>query len=175
MGDKAQVKFRFVKNPEFIEVGSTLFFREGLTRGVGTVTEVLSLAKDPDPQTVDLLQEIRLEEGLPRFRIEDVRREKWEIARDKDTKITGDLKVGSKVTIHYTMKAASVEVKGEEKRKRRRRSRSFIELTRRSLNQRDVCWNRDTCAAAWLPGVAVVRSALRPICVALAVMGQWKE
>jgi hypothetical protein len=45
-------------------------------------------------------------------------KEKWEIARDKDTKITGDLKVGSKVTIHYTMKATGVEVKGEEKKKK---------------------------------------------------------
>jgi hypothetical protein len=45
-------------------------------------------------------------------------KEKWEIARDKDTKITGDLKVGSKVTIYYTMKASSVEVKGEEKKKK---------------------------------------------------------
>ncbi len=43
-------------------------------------------------------------------------KEKWEIARDKDTKITGDLKVGAKVTIHYTMKATSVDVKGEEKK-----------------------------------------------------------
>lgn len=42
-------------------------------------------------------------------------KEKWEIARDKDTKITGDLKVGAKVTIHYTMKATSVEVKAEKK------------------------------------------------------------
>ena len=38
-------------------------------------------------------------------------KEKWEIARDKDTKISGDLKVGSKVTVYYTMKAMSVEVK----------------------------------------------------------------
>jgi hypothetical protein len=43
--------------------------------------------------------------------------EKWEIARDKDTKITGDLKVGSKVTAFYTMKAVSVEIKGEAKAK----------------------------------------------------------
>ena len=43
-------------------------------------------------------------------------KEKWEIARDKDTKITGDLKVGAKVTIHYTMKATSVEVKEEKKK-----------------------------------------------------------
>lgn len=42
-------------------------------------------------------------------------KEKWEIARDKDTKVTGDLKVGAKVTIHYTMKATSVEVKPEKK------------------------------------------------------------
>jgi len=39
-------------------------------------------------------------------------KEKWQIARDKDTKITGDLKVGAKVTIMYTMTATSVEVKG---------------------------------------------------------------
>ena len=43
-------------------------------------------------------------------------KEKWQIARDKDTKVEGDLKVGSKVTIHYTMKATSVEVKGEKKK-----------------------------------------------------------
>jgi hypothetical protein len=37
--------------------------------------------------------------------------EKWEIARGKDTKVTGDLKVGSKVTIEYRMNAATIEVK----------------------------------------------------------------
>jgi hypothetical protein len=41
-------------------------------------------------------------------------KEKWEIARDKDTKVTGDLKTGSKVTIEYRMTAAAVEVKGEK-------------------------------------------------------------
>lgn len=38
-------------------------------------------------------------------------KDKWEIARGKDTKVTGDLKVGSKVTIEYRMTAATVEVK----------------------------------------------------------------
>jgi len=38
-------------------------------------------------------------------------KDKWEIARDAATKVTGDLKVGSKVTIEYTMKATTVEVK----------------------------------------------------------------
>ena len=37
--------------------------------------------------------------------------EKWELARTKNTKITGDLKVGAKVTVYYSMKADEVEVK----------------------------------------------------------------
>jgi cytochrome c oxidase assembly protein Cox11 len=37
--------------------------------------------------------------------------DRWEIARDKTTKITGDLKVGSKVTIEYQMTATSIVVK----------------------------------------------------------------
>ncbi len=37
--------------------------------------------------------------------------DKWELARNSNTKIKGDLKVGSKVTIYYTMVAAEVEVK----------------------------------------------------------------
>ncbi len=38
-------------------------------------------------------------------------KEKWEIARTKDTKVTGDLKVGAKVTVYYTMTAVSIEGK----------------------------------------------------------------
>jgi ribosomal 50S subunit-recycling heat shock protein len=38
-------------------------------------------------------------------------KEKFEIARDSSTKVTGDLKVGDKVTITYTMTAKDVEVK----------------------------------------------------------------
>ena len=37
--------------------------------------------------------------------------DKWQIAREKDTKVTGDLKVGAKVTIEYRMIATEVEVK----------------------------------------------------------------
>jgi hypothetical protein len=39
-------------------------------------------------------------------------KEKWELARTADTKVKGELKVGSKVTIEYRMTATSVEVKG---------------------------------------------------------------
>jgi hypothetical protein len=35
----------------------------------------------------------------------------WEIARDPSTKVTGDLKVGARVTIEYRMTATAVEVK----------------------------------------------------------------
>lgn len=42
--------------------------------------------------------------------------EKWEIARDKATKVSGDLKVGSRVTVYYQMKASSIEVKGDAKK-----------------------------------------------------------
>jgi len=38
-------------------------------------------------------------------------KERHEFARNADTKVEGDLKVGSKVTVKYTMVAASVEVK----------------------------------------------------------------
>jgi hypothetical protein len=43
-------------------------------------------------------------------------KEKWEIARDKTTKVTGDLKVGAKVTIQYQMKATEIEVKADKKK-----------------------------------------------------------
>ena len=42
-------------------------------------------------------------------------KEKWEVARTKDTKVTGELKVGAKVTIMYTMTATSIEAKADAK------------------------------------------------------------
>ena len=47
--------------------------------------------------------------------------EKWEISRDAATKVTGDLKVGSKVTIEYTMKAVSIEAKDDGKKAERKK------------------------------------------------------
>ena len=43
-------------------------------------------------------------------------KEKFEVARDSSTKVTGDLKVGDKVTIMYTMTAKEVEVKSADKK-----------------------------------------------------------
>ncbi|MDB6075573.1 MAG: hypothetical protein JWO89_3213 [Verrucomicrobiaceae bacterium] len=36
----------------------------------------------------------------------------WEVARSAATKVTGELKVGAKVTVEYTMSAVTAEVKG---------------------------------------------------------------
>jgi hypothetical protein len=40
--------------------------------------------------------------------------EKFEMARTADTKVSGDLKKGAKVTVEYTLTAKSVEVKAEK-------------------------------------------------------------
>lgn len=47
-------------------------------------------------------------------------KEKWEIDRAADTKITGDLKVGQKVTIEYTMAAKTIEVKEAKESKKKK-------------------------------------------------------
>ena len=42
-------------------------------------------------------------------------KERWEIERNADTKIDGELKVGSKVTVYYRMVADKAEAKGAAK------------------------------------------------------------
>lgn len=43
--------------------------------------------------------------------------EKWQLDRDAATKVDGDLKVGAKVTIEYTMKAATINAKTDKPKK----------------------------------------------------------
>lgn len=45
--EKAQVVFKFVKQPENIKVGSRLLFRQGTTKGMGEVIKIYSIL-DPD-------------------------------------------------------------------------------------------------------------------------------
>ena len=40
-GDKAELKFRFKYRPEFIEMDDVLVFREGRTKGIGKIVELL--------------------------------------------------------------------------------------------------------------------------------------
>lgn len=44
-------------------------------------------------------------------------KDRWEISLAPDTKVTGDLKVGSKVTVEYRMTATKVDVKEKPKAK----------------------------------------------------------
>ena len=39
-GDKAQVRFRFIKNPEYLRRDMRMVFREGRTKAVGSVTKL---------------------------------------------------------------------------------------------------------------------------------------
>lgn len=40
-GDRAMVHFRFIKNPEYLQVGMKILFREGRTKAVGSVTKLI--------------------------------------------------------------------------------------------------------------------------------------
>jgi len=39
----------------------------------------------------------------------------WEVAKNAATRVAGDLKVGSRVTIEYTMTATKIDVKEDKK------------------------------------------------------------
>src|SRR3954471_13381417 len=44
-------------------------------------------------------------------------KDRWEVNRDTNTKVTGDVKVGDKVHITYTMSASDIEVKAGKGKK----------------------------------------------------------
>jgi GTPase len=37
-GDRAKVRFRFIRHPEYLRMGARLVFREGRTKGIGRIT-----------------------------------------------------------------------------------------------------------------------------------------
>ncbi len=39
-GDKGTIRFRYMYRPEYIKVGTTVLFREGHTKGLGTISKV---------------------------------------------------------------------------------------------------------------------------------------
>lgn len=44
-GEKAVVRFRFIKHPEYLKVGAKVLFREGVTKGIGHVTKLQPIAQ----------------------------------------------------------------------------------------------------------------------------------
>ncbi|KAG5277988.1 hypothetical protein AALO_G00093620 [Alosa alosa] len=47
-GESAVVCFRFLKHPEYLRLGAKLLFREGVTKGIGHVAQLLSDLNTPD-------------------------------------------------------------------------------------------------------------------------------
>ncbi|XP_030051723.1 GTP-binding protein 2 [Microcaecilia unicolor] len=45
-GEKAVVRFRFIKHPEYLKLGAKLLFREGVTKGIGHVTNLRGIGTD---------------------------------------------------------------------------------------------------------------------------------
>ena len=45
-------------------------------------------------------------------------KDRWELKRDSSTKVTGDVKKGDKVTVHYSMTATDIEVKADKAAKK---------------------------------------------------------
>eukprot|EP01065_Artemidia_motanka_P047991 TRINITY_DN7638_c0_g1_i1.p1 TRINITY_DN7638_c0_g1~~TRINITY_DN7638_c0_g1_i1.p1 ORF type:complete len:772 (+),score=240.78 TRINITY_DN7638_c0_g1_i1:129-2444(+) len=50
-GDKAKVRFRFLYRPEYMRIGAKLVFREGRTKGLGTVTWIGEATGQMGPKT----------------------------------------------------------------------------------------------------------------------------
>lgn len=48
LGDEEIVEFRFVGHPEYLEKDNLMFFREGTTRGVGKIVDILPYKDDPN-------------------------------------------------------------------------------------------------------------------------------
>lgn len=44
---ESSVLFRFVSHPEYVRVGNRLLFKEGMTRGIGTITQVFPVTLKP--------------------------------------------------------------------------------------------------------------------------------
>lgn len=50
-GDKALVRFRFIKHPEYIKPGQRMVFREGRTKAVGNVLKLIANSNTMTTQT----------------------------------------------------------------------------------------------------------------------------
>lgn len=47
-GERAVVRFCFIKHPEYLRLGAKLLFREGVTKGIGHVARLLPPSQNHD-------------------------------------------------------------------------------------------------------------------------------
>ena len=45
-GNYKKVHFKFTRHPEYLVVGAKMLFREGTTKGIGTVTKLVSVGSN---------------------------------------------------------------------------------------------------------------------------------
>lgn len=57
-GDRANVRFRFIKSPEYLRLGMKLVFREGRTKAIGSISK---LFPHVPPQTANTRSKTRLQ------------------------------------------------------------------------------------------------------------------
>lgn len=60
-GDKASVRFRFIKNPEYLRLGQKMIFREGRTKAIGTIVAVETGCPPPNAKDKSAKREQNLE------------------------------------------------------------------------------------------------------------------
>jgi hypothetical protein len=53
-GDRGLVRFRFMQRAEYLKVGTKLIFREGRTKGLGTVREIFPVKEVVGPINVEV-------------------------------------------------------------------------------------------------------------------------
>uniref|UniRef100_A0A3P8TXU7 GTP binding protein 2b n=1 Tax=Amphiprion percula TaxID=161767 RepID=A0A3P8TXU7_AMPPE len=51
-GERAVVRFRFIKHPEYLRLGAKLLFREGVTKGIGHVARLLPPSQNQDQNQI---------------------------------------------------------------------------------------------------------------------------
>jgi ribosomal 50S subunit-recycling heat shock protein len=59
------------------------------------------------------------------------KKERFEIARDSNSKADTEPKVGDKVTVHYTMTATTIEVKAGKRERRKKRQAQRLRPSRK--------------------------------------------
>ncbi|KAM9770875.1 GTP-binding protein 2b [Menidia menidia] len=65
-GERAVVRFRFIKHPEYLRLGAKLLFREGVTKGIGHVTRLLPPSQNHD-QNQSQSQSQNHDQNLPEY------------------------------------------------------------------------------------------------------------
>lgn len=62
-GDKALVRFRFIKHPEYIKPGQRMVFREGRTKAVGNVLKLIPHSNNTNMQTSRINKPNKISQG----------------------------------------------------------------------------------------------------------------